>query len=802
MLWYGADAQEISIYNEDGQAMMGVQVYNKDYSYTAVSDDQGRIFVASKLGEEEVLVFTYLGYDELEMNLKMIRNLLMKVTMTPVDHFIDEVVVYGRKEVSQQELPYQIATIKARDIAATQSQTSADALAYHGGVYVQKSQMGGGSPLIRGFEANRVLLVIDGVRLNNAIFRSGHLQNAITIDQAILEKMDVIFGPNSLMYGSDALGGVVHFITRSPKLSFEDGIRSELGYSLRHATANNEKSVHADISIGSRKFGSLTSISFSKFGDLKTGNHRDIRFPDFGKRFTYQSNLYGVDNSGEDIEVQNKDPNIQVGTGYHQADVTQKFLLVPNEFHRLTANIHYSTSSDVPRYDNLTERSNGGFKWGEWAYGPQNRFLGSIDYRNLKANIVWDDIAIITAIQKIKEDRITRRWQAPERSFQNENVTVYSLTADASKYVTKNKSSRIEYGFDIQINELQSSAVNVDLSSGRIIPNQLTRYASGGNNYSSLGGYITLTGATARQRLHYNTGVRFSTINYNLNYKITDPVDWPSSFYNGINGNNSALTWSMGGTWQGESGWNIRSMISTAFRSPNIDDLAKIRINNDEITFPNLDLSPEKSINLELTLAKEFRNKMKVTCTAFYTNLSDAIVRKKGLGPSGESLWFTQGDTLNIVTNQNAEKAFIYGFNANFLYFWGSSMSVKGSLNYTKGRERLDNDETAPFAHIPPLYGQVSFNYKKTNWNINGSWRFNGMKPANEYGGSVDNLDLATPIGALRWSTFNLYSSYDLSDEVRFSVAMENILDKHYRPFGSGVSSAGRNFIFSVSGKF
>ena len=87
---------------------------------------------------------------------------------------------------------------------------------------IQKSQLGGGSPIIRGFEANRVLLVVDGVRMNNAIYRSGHLQNALTVDANALEIVEVVFGPSSTIYGSDALGGVVHFYTKKPEFSKND----------------------------------------------------------------------------------------------------------------------------------------------------------------------------------------------------------------------------------------------------------------------------------------------------------------------------------------------------------------------------------------------------------------------------------------------------------------------------------------------------------------------------------------------------------------------------------------------------
>src|SRR5690606_15730076 len=114
-------------------------------------------------------------------------------------------------EEKKEDVPFLVETIKATDIANQNTPTTAELLMQTGAVFVQKSQMGGGSPVIRGFEASRILMVVDGVRLNNAVFRAGHLQNVIRVDQNMLERAEVVFGPGSVIYGSDAMGGVLHF---------------------------------------------------------------------------------------------------------------------------------------------------------------------------------------------------------------------------------------------------------------------------------------------------------------------------------------------------------------------------------------------------------------------------------------------------------------------------------------------------------------------------------------------------------------------------------------------------------------
>lgn len=789
-------AQIIIVEDENGQTMVGVQVYSTDFDFTAVSDRKGQISVTEQVKESDILTFSYLGYEDFSASLSYIESISYRVRMTRIDQVIDEVVVYGRRQVSQSEIPYKVETIKASEIASTHSQTSADALAQHGGVYVQKSQMGGGSPLIRGFEANRVLLVVDGVRMNNAIYRSGHLQNAITVDASILEKMDVIFGPNSLMYGSDALGGVVHFSTKSPVLSQSDQTAVSGNYFARYSSANHEKTIHGDVSIAGRKFGSLTSITAVDYADLRSGANRDERFPDFGKRFVYQDRV-----DEEDVEVINDNPNVQVGTGFRQLDIAQKILFLPNLENRITANIQYSTSGDIPRYDNLSEIRNGELRWGEWDYGPQNRFLASIDYRYLNPTSLWDDVVVIGSYQRIDEDRISRRFGNSIREVQEEDVSVYGLTIDASKYIGPNKSLRVEYGFDIQNNSVISTGKGEDIRIGNRDTPILSRYADGGNDYSTLGGYVTLSGKVSDDRLRYTAGLRFSHINFTLRFLDNPLVNWPTSYIDGVQGANDALTWSAGATWIGNDGWNLRGMISTAFRSPNIDDLAKIRVNSNEITFPNVNLNPEKSLNAELTIGKDITSSLRMSITGFYTDLRDAIVRRNGLGPSGESLWISQGDTLQITTNQNATSAHIYGYSANV--GWNSKMgwTIDGSVNFTRGRER-QGERTIPFAHIPPVYGQLKIGYERGRWDSQINWRFNGDKPLSEYGGSVDNPDLATPVGTLAWQTFNIYTSYQYNPSLSFSIALENLLDLHYRPFASGVSAPGRNLILSVRGNF
>ena len=172
---------------------------------------------------------------------------------------LDETVIGANKfEENKKNVVQKIQLLKKKDIEWIMPQNSGLLLEQTGNVFVQKSQMGGSSPVIRGFEANRIQLVIDGVRMNNAVYRAGHLQNVITIDNNMIESVEILYGPASTLYGSDALGGVVVFNSLKPKLAGDKKINTLGNAMVRYSSANNEMTGHFDFNVGGKKFASLT----------------------------------------------------------------------------------------------------------------------------------------------------------------------------------------------------------------------------------------------------------------------------------------------------------------------------------------------------------------------------------------------------------------------------------------------------------------------------------------------------------------------------------------------------------------
>ena len=742
----------------------------------------------------------YLGYKELKVYpSQLMRDKTFIIIMEKDEVVLEEILVIGRTGERKEETPFQIETIDQKKLRLTNPQTSADALASNANVYVQKSQMGGGSPVIRGFEANKILLVIDGVRLNNAIYRSGHLQNAITIDQSILDRMEVIFGAGSLGYGSDALGGVIHFKSKDPVLNFNEDQKALIqhGFYGRHSTANREKTIHYDLMYGSTNWGSLSSITYSKFGTLTSGGGRDSRYPDFGKRTAYIERINGIDSIVTNFQTQK-----QFGTAYSQLDILQKILIQPTEDLRIVLNGQFSTSSDVPRYDRLTEVArNGVLKFAEWYYGPQNRLLLSATSTYSKENLFFNKALLIASYQKIDEDRNDRIYRSDIRSVQKEDVNVVGLTLDFNKTLDLEERNIFRYGLDAQFNSVKSEAYEENIIDGSQNFNVLSRYPSDYSNMQSTGLYAQYTWKNKSNKLISNTGIRYSLSSINLVYDADDPFPWPTSFVDGLNSTNNSIVGSTGINYNTDSRWQFHALAATAYRAPNVDDMAKIRVNGDEVSVPNLNLNPEKSINGELGFTKKYGVDNSLNAAVFYTRLKDVIIREPLPLPDGSTFIIDGIDTVYTFGNINADQAKVYGFSINADQKIYHNLRWNGSVNYTKGIAISENIEK-PLSHIPPVFGRTGLSWKYENFNIEGVVRYNFKKKIEDFGDSTDNPEQATPEGSLAWQTYNLYMSYPYFKWLELSIGVENIVNTHYRPFSSGVSAPGRNFILTLNGRF
>lgn len=704
---------------------------------------------------------------------------------------MEEVVISANKfKERKKNVAQKIETISQKEIEWSMPQTTATMLEQTGNVFVQRSQGGGGSPVIRGFEANRVLLLIDGVRMNNAIYRGGHLQNSITVDNNMLEKVEVLFGPSSTLYGSDALGGVVLFKTKDPELADWKGNKFSTNIMTRYSSANNEATGHVDFNLGYKKFAALTSATFSKFGNMRQGNLRNPFYPQLGIRNQYAERV-----GDSDIVFLNPDPNVQKYTGYDQVDIMQKFLYQQNEHIAHKLNLQYSTTTDIPRYDRLTDIRNGTLRYAEWYYGPQERLMGAYSMEVLNLTGFFTEINAGVNYQHIEESRHQRSLNNDVRDNRLEQLDIIGYNIDLRKKMNKHE---LTIGTDGQHNTVRSSAYGLDIATGEESPVD-TRYPDGGSTmyYGAL--YAQHIWKIVPERLILNDGLRLNYVD--LKAKFNDKTFFPFP-YDEAAQQNTAITGNLGLIFMPTQRWRFSINGSSGFRSPNIDDIGKVfeSVSGEIVVVPNPNLQPEYTYNADLGISYTDNDHIRIEANGFYTWFRNAIVTSAFALNGNDSIMY-DGKLTQVVANQNKATAYLYGLNASLTLKMAPRMTFYSTINYTYGRYEQAGTEV-PLDHIPPIYGKISLIYRHKRFEGEVYAMYNGWKRLEDYSPSgEDNLKYATAMGMPAWYTLNVRTGYRFNDNMSIQVALENIMDRNYRVFASGVSAPGRNLVITVRGR-
>ena len=787
-------SQHVKVVNEYYEPIENVTIYTPSLSISTLTNYKG-VADLSVFNLKDTLYFYSEGYqfywttidqliiDELWVFLEQSNYILPSFEMNTLRDKKPKLI----NETLHQEI------ITEEKIIELNAQTSADVLKASSGITIQKSQLGGGSPIIRGFEANRVLLVIDGVRMNNAIYRNGHLQNSITLDNNILSQIDIQYGPGSVIYGSDAIGGVVHYQTKDPSLS-DDSLVIKGSSLFRFNNANNEMTAHADVSMGGKSFGSLTSITYNQFNDLRMGSRRSHGYDQWGYIPYSVQRLNNIDSM-----LVNTDSNIHVGSGYRQYNLLQKFIFLPTDKIKLTLNTQLSTSSDIPRYDRLNNLIDGEAEYSEWSYGPQNRFLMALVSEFTNYNTFYDRASVILSYQRLDEDRFSRPFADPVKSVREEDVFVYALNMDMVKIIDSTK--QLYYGSEITYNSVRSNAFRLNIITDERSA-ESTRYPDNGSSM--------LTGSTYTsfrwqiKKFIFQTGLRYSHTILNAKFKDTTFFQLP---FDKINTNNGALSGSIQLAYNPSKKIHLNLDLSSGYRTPNIDDFGKIFKKDNYIVIPNNQLQSEYAYSCELGLVKAFYKKSQTTNPRFmtlkasgYSTLLDNAIVRIDHSLNGEDSLVFDGVLCKIRTNSNAQSALIYGVTGKIQVYFSKVFSLSSSINYTKGYI-LNNKE--PFGHIPPVFGRTRVLFEKNKWDLELFSEYNGWKNIETYAsGSIDNPNEATEDGTPPWYTLNIRIGVELHPLLQLQLAGYNLLDTHYKPFASGISSPGRSIMISLRSVF
>ena len=771
--------QIVVISTSDRTPVEHVAVFNPSKEIAAITDSMGVIDL-SIFPDSDTIVFQHPSYLTKQI-LKSEISGQGKVLLDRKRVLIDEYVISASKSrESTLIIPYMVDVLTNDVLKESTALTSADILGSTGNIAIQKTQGGGGSPILRGFEANKILLVVDGVRLNNAIYRNGHLQNSITIDHSILERTEVIFGPTSIMYGSDALGGVIHYYTRDPEMGSDSLSSFSTSAYTQYSSAQKGLTGHLDFSAGGKRWASLTSITYKDLGDIRIGNRRNPTLGDWGQVMHYVDQVGGVDST-----LANTNPLIQLNTGYSQLDLLQKIRYAPSQYVDWIVNLQFSTSSNIDRIDKLNDYSGDNLKYAQYYYGPQNRFLASLKNVLKIDNALFTNMTTLLAFQRIDEDRYSRKFRNDELLTQQEDVNVFSLNLDLLKVWSAHH--KLHYGAELNHNLVLSEAWYENIRSGELLPAQ-TRYPEGGSRTLNASAYASYKWII-RDKLVLNLGTRYNW--GTLNSSFSNPL-LP---YEQIQIKNGALTASAGVVYTPSDRWQMNAILSSGFRNPNVDDYGKVRAKNDYVTVPNPDLSPEYTYNAEVGISRFVEGYMKIQLVGYYTFLNDAIVRT-AYQLNGQDTIEYDGDLYRVTTNYNAGQAHIYGVSMGITANLNKNFILKGTLNYTKGHNLSDD---VPLGHIPPIFGRTSLTYRKSRFFLDTYFVYQGWKNEEDFSPyGEDNEAEAMEYGFPSWWTANLKAGFQAGSHFDFILAIENIFDQFYKPYASGVSGPGRNFILTA----
>ncbi|MBL7818065.1 MAG: TonB-dependent receptor [Saprospiraceae bacterium] len=714
---------------------------------------------------------------------------------------LDEVVISANKVAeSKRTVPQQIRSISAKEISVLNAQNAGDLLSATGLVMVQKSQQGGSSPILRGFEASRVLLVVDGVRMNNLIYRAGHLQNVITVDQNMLERAEVLFGPASTVYGSDALGGVIHFHTKQAQMSTTDKLLFNGSAFARYSSVNNEKTGHLDFNLGGKRLAWLSSVNYSDFGDMRMGTKAQTLDTLWGLRKYYAERI-----NGKDSLVKNDDVYVQKFSGYKQYDILQKLAFKASDKLILGLNVQFSNSSDVPRYDRLTDPKGTGLNSAEWYYGPQKRFLTAFTANWEDKESFFQRIKLNVNYQDIEESRHTRSFGSSNRTSRIENVNVYGANLDFQRATGDHD---LRTGIDMQQSAVKSTSILTNVNTNVETPSGAsTRYPDGDNTMLNAAAYLTHTWKVT-PIFTLTEGVRLGVANLKSTFVSQTFYKFP---FTATKQNNSIWSGNIGAILTPTDDFKVSLLGSTGYRVPNVDDLTKIfDTQKGKVVVPNPDLKPERTWNGELGLAKSFGNAFGIEGSFYYTAFKNAIVVDKFQYGGADSIVY-DGVKSAVYAPQNKQEANLWGVSLTAKGRITEGLTFAASYNYTKGTVAASAGKSAtPLDHVPPAFGRVSLDYNKNNLSASVFSAFSAWKRIADYRlGTEDNEAYATKDGMPSWWTLNARIGYELNlpsamhnQKLIAQVGVDNIMDIQYRVFASGIHSAGRNVWVSLRYQF
>lgn len=610
-------------------AYANIQVLN--FGYHTYSNEEG-VFQFNDLPISKfTLLLTSIGFENkiIEINTDTSNNL--EINLQPSVMHLNQAVIITAKRYQQSEfeLPESITTINQNQILDKSARTIPEILMGESGVWVQKTNHGGGSAFVRGLTGNQVLLLIDGIRLNNTTYRYGPNQYLNTIDPLTLQQIEVVRGAGSVQYGSDAIGGAVHLLTQNPNFTEKPKLSGSVF--LKYLNLAMEQSGRATLEYSSQKLGILGGFTYSNFGDLVAGEG-------IGK---------------------------QTPTGYKQwaFDIKARWML--NKRQTLTLAHQSLQQIEVPVFHKV-QLENFALNY----FDPQSRHLTYLRWEYVGKSKLAQKISITGFWNQTIEGRISQKNQTTVRTEEEDKVNTLGFNVEIQSELSKiwKASSGIEL-YDDQVSS-QKNEINLT---------QNTSTAKRGlypDDSRAMNMAVFSLHTFELNKFRISAGLRFNAFRISVKDEtLGESVLQPQ-----------ALVGNLGVLYFLHSQHQLIATVNSAFRAPNVDDLGTLGIVDNRYEIPTFDLKPEKSWNYEIGYKAQMKN-FAAKLAFFRNDLQDLIVRIKSSYNGQTSI-----DGRDVYQKANVTKAYIQGVELDFEVKLAKALFVSANFTYTYGQDETNSE--------------------------------------------------------------------------------------------------------------
>ncbi len=536
---------------------------------------------------------------------------------------LNEVIFTGKKLKSNVfNTAESISILHSKALSLNSQRNTPELLNEAPGVFLQKTNHGGGSAFLRGLTGNQVLYLIDGIRINNAITRYGPNQYLNTIDRFSLERIEIVRGSGSVLFGSDAIGGVINMLSINPDVNQQKALSGKI--STRIGSNHLEESLNGRISYKNKESWLTSGITTRSFGDLIGGKNTKLQHPSGYDEFCY------------DVKT-----NIQI-----------------NKRHTIQGLLQYVHQKGVPVYHKYILEN---FALNKM--DPQKRNLAYVGYTYTPEKGFIQNIKFTPNIQQVAESRWSKKNNSNLTTIENDTVEIFGVLTELNtlKNIGDWKWSG-SHGFDLYHDKVNSNRIqmydnNTPIFKRGLYPDDATQisYAFFTNQHIE------------KNKFQVTLGNRIQFLSLQI------PID------NGQIINIQPKAW-VGNFYVAQSILPKLKLIyglNTGFRAPNIDDLGSLGIVDFRYEIPNYELRPEKSAQIQIGY-KWNGPKFNWETYTYYNRLNDIVIRNK---KGNETI-----DGYPVYIKENAENGYIMGLETNFQYILGRSLQLTGSLTYTYGQ--------------------------------------------------------------------------------------------------------------------